>query len=104
MTRDVSELPTSCKYRGESYDLFSKMTFRALLYLLVLSSLPGHSCGFAMTNAQDLPQLEARFEIDTAKAYAESSFPFKPKQLIEETKLLFSPEIGLGLIVFVLHH
>lgn len=68
-----------------------------LCFLLLLSALPRHARGFSTKTVLDLPKLEPAFEIDTAKAYAESTFPFPPEQLIERTKQLFSPEIGLGL-------
>jgi hypothetical protein len=73
--------------------------FPALLGLctLLLSTLSRQASGFSTKYGQVVNKLQPAFEIDVAKAYAESTFPFPPEQLIEKTKSLFSPEIGLGL-------
>lgn len=74
-----------------------KLLFPALLCLLLVARLPKRAIGFSTSIAPTNPKLEASFEIDTVKAFSESSFPIKPEDLIERAKLLFSPEIGLGL-------
>lgn len=57
-----------------------------------LSSVPTTT-----TNSPVFTPLTPSFELDTVKSFAESTFPHSPDTLIERTKELFSPEIGLGL-------
>ena len=61
-----------------------------------IPSCHGLSAPASTTSATDV-KLSPSFLCDTEKAFAESTFPHSPDRLIERTKELFSPEIGLGL-------
>ena len=73
------------------------MTFHRRLFVSVLAvvafvSVTLPSC-YGLSSAPASPS----FLCDTGKAFSESTFPHSPDRLIERTKELFSPEIGLGL-------
>ena len=67
------------------------MTKSFFLSLFCLTLLLGTSAAFSSPSAPVIP-----FEVDAAKAFAESKFPIAPDDLIARAKQVLSPEIGIG--------
>ena len=69
------------------------MTFKLSIFVVALgiSLLVDNVSGFSASSSPS-----SSFEIDTTKAFAESTFPIKPDDLIERAKVVFGPDVGIG--------
>ena len=63
-----------------------------ILTLVSLIALVGSSAAFSSPSAAPV----IPFEVDAAKAFAESQFPIAPDDLIARAKQVLGPEIGIG--------
>jgi hypothetical protein len=74
-----------------SFSVFSSIV------LLLSSAVPSSAFSSTTADPSSSPKTFQSFEVDTDKAFAASTFPIKPDQLIARAKELLGPEINLGI-------